>query len=494
MTLPQQTAASTAISNRVAKGGIAVGASTLIRSLLEFAATLVTARLLTPADFGLVGMVLAVVGFVDMFKDMGLATITVQREHLSREELNGLFWLTAAVGTGLALLTAAAAPLISWGYGQPALTKITLVLSSCLLLSGLSVQHQALLRRELKFERLAVVQSVGTLASVVTVIGGALMGLGVWALVLKQVAGPLASGVAAWLAMRWQPGRPPRNAGLRELLQMGRHVTGFQVANYVERNLDNVLIGRFAGAVPLGCYARAYDLLRLPLQQIADPAGTVAMPTLSRLISEPARYRDAYLRMARSVLLFTVPLTPFLVLCADWLIELAFGPQWLLAIPMFQWLGLSLLVKPLSFTLGWLLISQGRTRELWRWGVAATAMAVVAFAFGLHWGAIGVAAAYALLDLVVRTPLLFQLVGRRGPVSVRDLLGLLVQPWACAAAVALALFALRHFAPPSLGPGLGSAIAAVLTLGVTAGVTWSTAEGRRSVQDLAALLRRQKVA
>jgi len=173
-----------------------------------------------------------------------------------------------------------------------------------------------LLRRELKFERLAIVQSVGTLASVVTVIAGALMGLGVWALVLKQVAGPLFSGVAAWLLMRWQPGRPPRNASLRELLQMGRHVTGFQVANYVERNLDNVLIGRFVGALQLGCYARAYDLLRLPLQQIADPAGTVAMPTLSRLISEPERYRDAYLRMARSVLLFTVPLAPFLVLCA----------------------------------------------------------------------------------------------------------------------------------------------------------------------------------
>jgi len=96
--------------------------------------------------------------------------------------------------------------------------------------------------------------------------------------------------VAAWLPHALATGRPPRNASLRELLQMGRHVTGFQVANYVERNLDNVLIGRFVGALQLGCYARAYDLLRLPLQQIADPAGTVAMPTLSRLISEPERY------------------------------------------------------------------------------------------------------------------------------------------------------------------------------------------------------------
>lgn len=494
MTPPNETAAasgSPAIRSRVARGGLAVGASTIVRSLLEFSATLVTARLLTPNDFGLVGMVLAIVGFVDMFKDLGLATITVQREHLSRDELSGLFWLTAALGTGLALLTAAAAPLISWGYAQPALTKITLALSSCLFLSALSVQHQALLRRELKFERLAIVQSIGTLASVVTVIGGALAGLGVWALVLKQIAGPLASGVGAWIAMRWQPG-VPRRTGLRELMRMGSHVTGFQVANYVERNLDNVLIGRFAGALDLGCYARAYDLLRLPLQQVADPAGTVALPTLSRLAADPPRYRDAYLRMARSVLLFTIPLTPFLVICGDWLIELAFGNQWLPAIPMFRALGMGLLVKPLSFTLGWLLVSQGRTRELFRWGILATTIAVISFAVGLRWGAVGVAASYCATDTLLRTPVLIHLVGRQGPVTVGDLVRLLMQPWLCAASVAGALLVLRHFGGGGMRPALGCALGALTTLGVTWAVTWATPGGRSSVRDLIALFGRKK--
>jgi O-antigen/teichoic acid export membrane protein len=496
MTSPNENAKSSgasAIRSRVASGGAAVGASTVVRSLLEFSATLVTARLLTPNDFGLVGMVLAIVGFVDMFKDLGLATITVQREHLSQDELNGLFWLTVALGTGLSLFTAASAPLISWGYGQPSLTKIGLVLSSCLFLSGLSVQHQALLRRELKFERLAIVQTAGTLASVVTAIGGALCGLGVWALVLKQVAGPFVNVIGTWIAMRWQPGRP-RRTGLSELLRMGRHVTGFQVSNYVERNLDNVLIGRFSGALELGCYSRAYDLLRLPLQQIADPAGTVALPTLSRLIATPDRYRDAYLRMARSVLLFTIPFSPFLVICGDWLVELAFGPQWLRAIPMFRWLGIGLLVKPLNFTLGWLLVSQGRTRELFRWGLIATGLAALSFVFGLRWGAVGVAASYSAVDLLARTPILIRLVGRGGPVSVRDLLQLLVQPWFCAAAVTGALLTLRHALGANLRPAVGTTLAALITLGVTAAATWSTASGRSSVHDLLALLRRRKPA
>jgi O-antigen/teichoic acid export membrane protein len=496
MSPPNDTAASapaTAIRTRVAKGGVAVGVSTVARSLLELAATLVTARLLTPSDFGLVGMVLAVVGFVDMFKDLGLATITVQREHLSRNELSGLFWLTVAIGFGLSLATAAAAPLLSWGYGQPALTEITLALSSCLFLSALSVQHQAMLRRELKFERLAIVQGVGTLTGVCTVIAGAAYGLGVWALVLKQLAGPVASGVCAWLLLRWNPGAPRLN-GVRDLLKMGSHVTGFQVANYAERNLDNVLIGRFAGPLELGCYARAYDLLRLPLQQIADPAGTVAMPTLSRLAADPPRYRDAYLRMARSVVLFTVPLTPFLVICADWLVELAFGRQWLAAIPMFRWLGLALLVKPVSFTAGWLLVSQGRTRELFRWGILATFLAVACFIAGLPWGAVGVAAAYTLLDVFVRTPILFWLVGRSGPVSARDMLGLLPQAWACVAVAGAALLGLRHFEAAWLTPGVGSALGFGVTLAATGAVTWMTASGRRSVKDLVSLLARRKQA
>ena len=496
MSIPSENAATvsaSAIKTRVARGGVAVALSTGLRSLLEFGATLVTARLLTPADFGLVGMVLAVIGFVDMFKDLGLATVTVQREQLSREQVSGLFWVTVGVGAALATLTALAAPLISWGYGQSSLTSITLVLSSCLFVSALSVQHQALLKRELKFERLSIVQTAGTVAGVVTVIAGALTGLGVWALVLRQLATPIVSGVCAWILMRWVPGRGPRE-GIRELLSMGGHVTGFQVANYVERNLDNVLIGKFSGAFQLGCYARAYDLLRLPLQQIGEPAATVALPTLSRLASDPERYRDAYLRIARAVLLFTVPLTPFLIVCADWLVQLAFGPQWSDAVPIFRIFGIAMLVKPLSYTVGWLFLSQGRNRELMRWGVLATTLAVLCFIVGLPWGALGVALSYSLLDLVVRTPILIYWVGRRGPVSSRDLLLLLVPALSCAAGVCAALLGFRTLAGPGLGPELGSLLGALITVAVATTITWATPGGRRSFRDLRQLFGRKKMA
>ncbi len=478
------------LKSSVMRGGRAVGIATGLRSLIDLGATLTVARLLTPREFGLVGMVVAITGFVDLFKDLGLATVTIQRENISEEQLSALFWLNAASGFGLMVLTAAVAPLVSWGYGEPTLLNITLALSLPLFLSGISVQHQALLRRELRFQRLAVVQIVGTLVGVVVVIVAALAGLGLWALVLRQVCSQLASAVAAWLCVRWWPGWPKR-ADVRSLVGMGGHVTGFQVTNYIERNLDDVLIGRFAGATELGCYSRAYELLRLPLQQLGEPAGTVALPTLSRLNHDPARYREAYLRIAQPLLLVTIPLCPLLLFSADWIVSIAFGSQWKETVVMFQWLGVSLLVKPISYSCGWLFVSQGRTQELWRWGVVATALAVASFLVGLPWGAVGVAASYGILDLLVRAPLLFYWIGRRGPVKTRDLVDLALPAWACAAAIAVALLGLRYVLSSAVPAPVGLLLATLLSVAVGGGLMLAFPSTRTALRDMAELFGRK---
>ncbi len=435
-------------------------------------------------------MVVAVTGFIDMFKDMGLATVTVQREQLSENQLSALFWMNVAIGALLTLVTAALAPVVSWGYGKAELTNIMLALSSGMLLGSLSIQHQALLRRRFRFERVALIEIVSSLVSSIAAVIAALAGLGLWALVIRQLARPLVAAIVAWFSLPWAPGWP-RRAPVRDLVSMGGHLTGFQVTNYAERNLDDVLIGKYAGAFDLGCYARAYDLLRLPLAQIGAPASTVALPALSRLASDRERYRDMYLRMLGVVLLLTVPICPYLVICADWLIELAFGSQWSRAVPIFQWLGIGLIVKPISFTTSWLFVSQGRSRELMRWGVFATIVAVVSYVGGLRWGAVGVAAAYSILDLVVRTPILFAWVGKEGPVRGRDLLAAGVPNWLAAAVAALALFGLRSALPADVPAWLGAVTGALLTVVATLLVMWFVPAGRRALGDLSLLVRRR---
>lgn len=476
---------------QVVRGSIVTAAGASVRAVLELGVTLVLARLVSPAEFGLVSMVVAITAFVDLFKDMGLATVAVQRQELSIAQHSTLFWLNVAIGAGLCLLTAAIAPLLSWGYGQPELTQLTLALSVTIFLGSLSLQHQALLRRRLEFQHLAIIEVLGSVVSAACCLGAAVAGLGLWALVVQRLVRPMTTAAASFALARWWPDWPG-NAPLKEIIRAGRQIAAFQLTNYVERNLDNVLIGKFSGALDLGCYTRAYELLRLPLTQIGTPVATVGLPALCRLAAEPARYREAYLRMLRQMLPLTIPLCPFLVLCADWVIALTFGPQWERAVPMFQWLGMAMLTKPVAFTTSWLFVSQERTSELARWGFWASGLAVLSFLIGLPWGAVGVSAAYALTDLFVRAPLLFYCVGRTGPIRARDLVVAARPTWAATGLVAVALLAMRESLPPDLPPWQGCLLGAIVTVVVTALGMAASADGRRTYTDLSELMRDRK--
>jgi PST family polysaccharide transporter len=146
----------------------------------------------------------------------------------------------------------------------------------------------------------------------------------------------------------------------------------------------------------------------------------VAIPTLSRLQDQPRRYRQVYLRILRLVLMITMPLAAFLVATSDELVLVVFGDQWREAAVLFRVLGIAAFTQPIGNSVGWLFISQDRTDEMFRWGVWAAAITITSFVVGLQWGAYGVALAYVLSGLVVRTPALLWYIGRRGPVRARD--------------------------------------------------------------------------
>jgi PST family polysaccharide transporter len=219
----------------------------------------------------------------------------------------------------------------------------------------------------------------------------------------------------------------------------------------------------------------------------------VALPALCRLISgDPERYRDAYLRVLRSLLLVTIPVYVFLISYADLIVPLAFGEQWLRAIPMFQWLGLALLVKPIAYTTGWLFISQGRMQELLRWGALAVLLAAASFVAGLPWGATGVAAAYTLVDVFIRAPILFWWVGRSGPVKSLDLLKAAAPIGAASILVALCLYAARWLIPAETAAWLVCLAGVFLTLLVSVGAMTVVPGGRRTFTDAIKLFRQRQ--
>jgi PST family polysaccharide transporter len=440
------------------------------------------ARLLTPRQIGVFAMVAVVTRFLEVFREMGFGTVIVQRENIRDTEISGLFWLNAAVGVALASVVAICAPLIARFYDEPEVTAITLGVAVAFLLGSLSVQHQALLRRQMRFGVMNTVQLVATALGTACALLMAYWNWGTWSLVGKAVTNATLLTIGYFLATRWVPGKPMALAKLGSLVRFGRNVTGFNLVNFLSRNADNLIVGKIFGPQALGAYDRAYEVMNLCVRQVVGPASSVAVPALSRLAAEPDTYRSAYLRTLDKVLLVTTPLAALLLGAPDVVIFIALGDQWQDAIPLLTALGGLALVQPISGTTGWLFTTQDRTDEMFRWGLVSATISVGSFLLGATWGVAGVAWAYAASQLL-RTPLVFWYLGRRGPVGQRALYGTLViflsAGLASAALVHVTAGALREM--PIMATGgvcaIVSEVVVVLCLGLSG-------RGRRVLKDL----------
>ena len=460
--------------------------SQVVRLVLQVTGMVVLARLLTPADFGLVGMVSVFIAFGQVLREAGLPTATVQQPDLTADQVSALFWANAATSVGLGLLLAAAAPLLSLFYAQPELTSVTIVLAVAFALGGFGNQHAALLQRHLCFASIAVAQIASQTGYLLVAIPMAVAGFGYWSLVGGLVAQAVVLLMATVALCRWLPRRPRRGVGARGMLRFGAGVLGFDIVNYFSRNMDNVLIGRYLGAAPLGLYSRAYNLFLVPISQVREPIAQVALPALSALRGEPERYRR-YAQLLLSVLaLLTVPTVLLCVWEADLIVRVALGPQWMEAVPVFRILAISAIVQPVASARGLVLLSLGLSRRYFRWGTANAIVNVTAFVAGLPFGIEGVAVAYAVANYAILVPSLYHCFSAT-PVKVSDFWTAMVAPLAVGAVASLAFVPVKMLDGGSL---LANAAASGAFICVYLGGVWSVRRLRQALRTIWSALRR----
>ena len=431
-------------------GGVLINmASQVVRTLLRLGYQIVIARLLLPGDFGLVAMAAPVITFVQLFADLGLSQATVQQSEISQGQLSFLFWLNVAAGLLLSAVCVGAAPLVARFYGDPRVTGVMIAAGALLLLGSFYSQHMALLNRHMRFRALAVVDIASFLLGSAGGIAAALLGAGYWAIIANQAVTTVSALVMVWRASGWVPGRPGRFSEMTALMHFGGNVTSFNFVNFFSRNGDNILIGRFAGEHALGLYDRAFKLMLVPFGQIAAPFGKVAVPLLSRSHDQPEFYRQAYRRMLEAVLLLLYPGLVFMIAAHRALIALALGPRWADVAPIFAILGFNAFVAPIGSSMGWLFVSQGRTREMRNCGIVASAIFVGCFVVGLRWGPLGVAAGYMVAGFI-EISFLWRIATRKGPLGGRDFFATIL-PFVLAVLFSFAVLAgLRPFLPPGL--------------------------------------------
>lgn len=448
----------------------------------------VLARLLTPDDFGLIAMVLAVTALLDQFRSLGLSQAVVQREKLSWAQMDSLFWINGLVGVVLAGLLAAGGPLLAAFYGRDELVMVSLALAGGYLLSGFAIQHQALLSRQMRFAVLARRSVSARLAASIVAVVAALLGAGYWSLVLQQIASVLLSAIVVWTAVRWVPGRPRELRSTLPLVRFGAGVSAAALMNTLARQADNIIIGRVLGAGPLGIYSRAYALLMLPLRQMKDPIGVVVVPVLSALTPEPARYRRVYRAALAGVCHIGLPGMALLAVVAGPLIDVLLGDQWTAAVPVFQVLALAGICQVVSATTGWLFVSSGRTGAYAAWAAVSSVLTVASFVVGVRWGLQGVAWAYAIGQVVLALPA-FVVACRGTPVRLADVLDSMWRPVLVGAVVASAALLVQWQWASQLAAGLDLAVsllAAALVWGVVVAV-WPRARA-----EVLALVRLRK--
>ncbi len=386
----------TDLKGRSVRGGAITLLAQGSKFILQLSSTIILARLLTPNDYGLIGMATPIIGFVQLFKDLGLSTATIQRDEINHQQVSTLFWINLVVSILISLVFAALAPVVAWFYHEPRLLQMVLVLSSIFVFGGLSVQHQALLKRQMRFASIAKIEIISVLGGIVAAIVAANYGLGYWALVIMQLATALINAMGTWIVCSWRPGLPSRNSKVGSMLAFGGNLTGFNCINYFSRNLDNILIGQYWGGGQLGLYSKAYQLVLLPIQQINIPINSVALPLLSRVQTDSQKYVHYYYKFVLAIVFLGMPMVAFSFAVTDKLILLVLGEQWLEVVPIFKFLIPAAFMGTFNLASAWVYQSLGRTDRQLRIGVVMSTLDILIFLVSVRWGAIGVAAAYGL--------------------------------------------------------------------------------------------------
>lgn len=386
-----------ALAATAARGGVITLAGQGARILVQVLSVVVLARLLSPHDYGLLAMVVAVTGVAEIFRDFGLSTAAIQARTLSRRQRDNLFWINSGIGLVLGLVIFAGAPLLAMLYHQDELVPITRALAAMFVLNGIATQYRANLNRHLQFVRLAVADVAAPAVALVVAAAMALAGFGFWALVAQQLTQYAVMLIIVMIGGRWLPGLPSRREPMDGLIRFGWHIVITQLIGYVSNNADSVVIGVRYGAGPLGSYNRAFQLLMTPFNQIRSPITRVALPVLAKLQDDPVRYGQ-FVARGQIALGYTLCLGLALVAGASVPVTEVFlgGGEWSAVAPVLTLLAIAAIFQALAFVGYWVYVTRALTRYLVQYSFVSSAIRIVCILVGSNWGIVGVAAGYAI--------------------------------------------------------------------------------------------------
>ena len=406
---------------------------------------IILARLLAPHDYGVAGMVIVFTTIAPIFSDLALGAALIHRETLTEADRSTVFWTSVATG---ALLTTAcvllSGPLAAF-YNTPEVQPLFIVFSSIFVLGSLGATQFALLTREMDFRGLETRVIASTILGAAVGIAIAVVGGGAWAIIGQQVTVAFVSTVLLWTFCKWKPRFTFSRRSLRELGGYSGNVFGSHVIVQIGPSVNNLLIGKWAGAAALGSYTLAQNVILMPFYRIAAPIETVLFPAFSRLQREPERIAAVWLRANRVVAAITFPSLLGLAAVAPDFVHVVLGGEWTEATVVIQilcWVGMLQALQRLNFSV---LQARNHTRELLWFSVFSFSAGVAAVGAALWFGSgvDGVALAFAAISTVT-LPLFTHVTARAVNSSLRACAANLAGVAQASAGMALAIVGVRY--------------------------------------------------
>lgn len=385
------------LKNKTLRSIMYLGVGKGAGKVISFTSTLILARLLTPEDYGLMSLVMVVVGIIGFFNEIGLGSAIKQRPEITPSQLNGCFTLSLLISTGLYALLFAFAPSIAAFYENEALSPVLRFIALTFIIGALVTVPDALMAREMKFKLYAGIDFAMVIFQTTVTLMLAWLGYGVWALAWGFVLSQVFKATCIFYCSEWQPSKFGEMSAALELMRFGVSVTYSRVTWYLYNSSQTLIIGKLLNPQAVGIYSMANTLASLPSMHITSLLINVASPLFSKMQHDLVRLNKTLLRLTSGIALINYPVMVGIAVTASELVPVVLGPQWLEVTLPLQILCLVGLVKSVDPLLTQALISSGRVNITARYtSLCAVTIPVSIFVGTFMGGLVGASIAMAV--------------------------------------------------------------------------------------------------
>jgi lipopolysaccharide exporter len=467
------------IDSQIAKGAAWMVAFKLIDRSLGLVSTIVLARLLVPADFGLVAMAMVLITALQLLVSFSFDVPLIQNRDAGREQFDTAFTINFLFAAMAAAIVAALAHPAALFYHEPRLETVVYLLAGGFALQGLSNIGPVIFRKQMRFDLEFKFLFGKRLANLLVTLPLAFLLHNYWALVIGQTAGTLISVALSYIVSDYRP-RFSLEARV-ELFHSSKWLMINNVLQFLNGRAADFLIGRFAGAQALGYYSIAYEVSTLPTTELVAPINRAAFPGYAQVASVPAQLRSSFLNVIATIAVFALPAGVGIVVVADLMVPAVLGWKWVAMVPVMQVLAVFGVIQALQTNIGYIYLSTGKPQMLAMIGAVQFVLLLAFLVPGMmYWGVIGAAWAF-LISAALMIPINQTLLARYLDLGYLEFGARALRPLLAALAMAGAVLALRaaielpHTAPAYLAMLLGSVAAGALAYGLALLGLWTGA-------------------